>query len=106
MIYHTVSPEDWAKFADLTHYKAESLESEGFIHCSTDAQLLGVVERFYGNVANLLALHIDESLLDCELKYETALGTDQQYPHIFGPIVKTAIVQVEAIKTDGLIKAK
>jgi uncharacterized protein (DUF952 family) len=103
MLFHTISPEDWATFDDKSHYEAESLHTEGFIHCSTDAQLLGVVERFYGSVDNLLALHIDETLLDCELKYEPAPGTDERYPHVFGPIVKTAIVNVVVIKADGVV---
>ena len=38
LIYHLVLPEKWAAF-DSDLYEAESLYTEGFIHCSFASQL-------------------------------------------------------------------
>jgi uncharacterized protein (DUF952 family) len=101
MIYHIADTDSWDKFKDKTHYEADSLHTEGFIHCcSSEIQLREVLERFYNNMQNLLILHIDEKQLDCELKYEPAPDTNERYPHIFGAIIKTAIVSVLAMKTN------
>ena len=40
LIYHIVLPEVWAAF-DTELYRATSLETEGFIHCSFADQLEG-----------------------------------------------------------------
>ena len=42
MIYHLTSRRDWNEAQKSGEYRAESLESEGFIHCSTETQVLPV----------------------------------------------------------------
>ena len=42
-IYHIVTPEVWEKFKTEEFYEAESLHTEGFIHCSFAGQLEGVL---------------------------------------------------------------
>ena len=46
-IYHIVTPEVWEKFKTEDFYEAESLKTEGFIHCSFAEQLEGVLQRYY-----------------------------------------------------------
>ena len=46
-IYHIVLPDGWADFVG-THYEAESLASEGFIHCSFEDQLDAVLKKLGG----------------------------------------------------------
>ena len=66
LIYHIVLPEAWEKFKDQPFYEAESLESEGFIHCSYRNQLEEVLERYYKNAEKVLMLHISPAQLDSE----------------------------------------
>ncbi len=102
MIYHITTTAGLELFEEQSHYKAESLDTEGFTHCcSSYEQLLGVVKRYYAATSNLLVLHINEKTLDCELKYELAPNSNEVYPHVFGPIVKTAIVNVTTLKIEG-----
>ena len=94
LIYHIVTPEVWEKFKDETEYEAESLQSEGFIHCSYRSQLEGVLERYYKNRSKVLILHVNPHLLTANLIADPSTG-GEVYPHIYGKINKPAIVETE-----------
>jgi uncharacterized protein (DUF952 family) len=94
MIYHVTTKASWQKALADGSYSAPSLESEGFIHNSTEAQVAGVLERYYKNQTDLLLLHIDESKLTAPLKYELAPSVNELFPHVFGPINVEAVVEV------------
>ena len=94
LIYHIVLPEVWEKFKDEYEYEAESLASEGFIHCSYRNQLDAVLQRYYSGAEKVLILHINPHLLKSELVAEPSTAREI-YPHIYGTINKSAIVNVE-----------
>ncbi|MFN8889124.1 MAG: DUF952 domain-containing protein, partial [Cyclobacteriaceae bacterium] len=80
---------------DQSNYSVSSLETEGFIHCSTHDQIEGTLQRFFVGQQNLVLLHIEPSRLNHPLKYEEADG--KMFPHVYGPINREAIVKVEAL---------
>ena len=94
LIYHIVLLDTWEKFKDEYEYEAESLSAEGFIHCSYRSQLNEVLERYYKNAGKVLILHINPYLLTSELIGEASTNREI-YPHIYGKINKTAIVDTE-----------
>ena len=94
LIYHIVLPDFWEKFKDEYEYEAESLRSEGFIHCSYRNQLDEVLERYYKNVGKVLILHINLHFLTAKFIAEPSTNREI-YPHIYGKINKSAIVDVE-----------
>ena len=93
MIYHIVPRQEWETALGSTEYRGDSLESEGFIHCSTWAQLLGVANHWFPGRDDLLLLKIDPASLSAQVKYEDG-GNGQLFPHVYGPIEKRAIVAV------------
>ncbi|RYD72454.1 MAG: DUF952 domain-containing protein [Sphingobacteriales bacterium] len=95
MIYHVTTNAAWQQAKEKGRYEHLSLEKEGFIHNCSRTQLAGVLERYYKNGTDLLLLHIDESLLEAELKYELAPSVNEEFPHIFGPINLDAVVETE-----------
>lgn len=97
MIYHVTTKENWDKAIIAGFYEAPSLRTEGFIHNSTAAQVQGVLERYYGGQTNLVLLHIEETKLIAELKYELAPSINEEFPHIFGVINLDAIVKTESL---------
>lgn len=97
MIYHVTTAAAWQQAKELGQYQHVSLEKEGFIHNCSKAQLAGVLERYYKDQTNLLLLHIDETLLEAEVKYELAASVKEMFPHIFGPINMDAVVKTEAL---------
>lgn len=90
IVYHIVLPDDWAAF-DTDLYRAKSLETEGFIHCSFAEQLDGVIERYYAGVDEIVILEIETDALMSRLVKEPSTN-DEIYPHIYGPINRAAIV--------------
>lgn len=97
IIYHIVLPEIWEKFKDEKFYEAESLESEGFIHCSFAEQLDGVLQRYYKDAPEILILTIETEKLMSELVSESSTG-GEIYPHIYGEINRDAVVGIEERK--------
>ncbi|HRH40425.1 MAG TPA: DUF952 domain-containing protein [Pyrinomonadaceae bacterium] len=93
-IYHIVLPEIWATFNEKDFYEAESLQTEGFIHCSFAEQIEGVLGRYYQGVEKVLILTIDSEKLTSKLVNEPSTN-NEIYPHIYGQINRDAIVEIE-----------
>ncbi len=92
-IFHICPREDWEAAQQNGVFKAESLESEGFIHCSKAEQITGVANAFYKGIEGLVLLHIALDKLQVEVRWEEAGG--EVYPHIYGPVNLDAVVEVE-----------
>jgi len=92
MIFHVTTKNEWEAALAVGKYEASSLHSEGFIHLSTKEQVSGVLERYYKGVDNLVLLHVDESLLSAELKYELSPSVNEEFPHLFGALNLEAVV--------------
>lgn len=97
LIYHIVLPEAWENFRGA-FYEAESLASEGFIHCSFDDQIDTVLKRYYGSAGQVFILEIDARKLTSKLVVEPSTN-GENYPHIYGPINRDAITAVEERKS-------
>ena len=114
MIYHITSRPEWDEARENGEYRAPSLETEGFIHCSTSAQVLPVAENFYKGKNGLLLLVIDETLLSSDLKWEPPAGgtpppgvlVGDPFPHIYGPINLDAVIRAVDLEAgpDGHFK--
>lgn len=94
LIYHIVLPEVWENFKEKEEYEAESLQTEGFIHCSFAEQLDGVLQRYYSNAEKVLILMLDTEKLSSKLVNEPSTN-NEIYPHIYGKINKSAIVELK-----------
>lgn len=70
---------------------ADSLSSEGFIHCSEAWQLPGVIERFYKGATDLQIVQISPLKLTSKLVYEKAMDVDDWFPHVYGVVNWDAI---------------
>jgi uncharacterized protein (DUF952 family) len=94
MILHITQRSVWEAAATQGAYTADSLASEGFIHCSTAAQVLDTADLFYHGQPDLVLLVIDPARLAAELVYEDLYGKGQAFPHIYGPLNLDAVVGV------------
>lgn len=92
-IFHIVIPEVWNSYSGVDFYKAESLKSEGFIHCSFENQLDAVLERYYKGVRPVLILEIDSDRLISNYVEESSTN-NEIYPHIYGAINRDAIIGI------------
>jgi uncharacterized protein (DUF952 family) len=83
-------PEVWAAF-DTELYRAASLETEGFIHCSFAEQLDAVIQRYYAGASEVVVLEIETDRLMSRVLNEPSTA-NEIYPHIYGPVNRDAIV--------------
>ncbi len=101
MILHITSRAEWKVAQERGEYIAPSLQTEGFIHCSTEGQVAHVANAFYRGQNDLVLLNIDETKLKPGLKWEAPAGPPAAvisysylFPHIFGPIYIDAVASV------------
>jgi uncharacterized protein (DUF952 family) len=85
-ILHICPQPDWVYSLSAGGYRPPSLQSEGFIHCSTDAQVLGVANSLYRDVGDLVLLVINPRALTAPLVYEDCYELGQDFPHIYGAL--------------------
>ena len=104
IIYHITSQNEWQQAQKAGSYSAASLATEGFIHCSTRAQVPGVGERYYKGLNGLVLLCIETTRLKVELRYEDSHHNGEFYPHIYGPLALDAVARVIPFpaRPDGL----
>jgi uncharacterized protein (DUF952 family) len=100
MIYHVTTKQEWEQAKEKNFYTVPSLQSEGFIHCSEEWQVAGVLERYYTGKKDLVKLVIDAGKLESELKYEWSSSVNEYFPHIYGTINIGAVTEVIEI-ADG-----
>ncbi|MGW3290747.1 DUF952 domain-containing protein [Streptomyces sp. NPDC001002] len=75
--------------------RGRTLQEEGFVHCSTRAQLPRTAAAFFADLDDLVVLVVDPDLLDVPVKYEAATPGGEEFPHVYGPIPVAAVVDVE-----------
>lgn len=108
MILHITSKSEWLEAQQRGGYIAPSLQSEGFIHCSTEKQVLHVANAFYRGRTDLVLLKLDVEKLTSELKWEPPAGPpapgiseSDKFPHVFGPINLEAVSAVLGFEPDA-----
>ena len=102
LILHATARASWSTAQAEGAYRTDSLASEGFIHCSTAAQIVRVANMLFKGQRDLVLLVIDPQYLQAELKWEPPVhpsGTgvppaDDLFPHLYGPLNLEAVVGV------------
>ena len=97
IIYHVTTAAEWKAAEEKGFYEAASLKAEGFIHCSEEHQVAGVLERYFSGQDNLLKLIIDTSKLTSRYVQEWSPSIRDTFPHIYGPINLEAVIDVEVL---------
>jgi uncharacterized protein (DUF952 family) len=100
IIYHFTTPEAWAEGQAHQKYTTPSLTSEGFIHCSTPAQIVATANRYYNGRRGMQLLAIETKRVKAEIRNENLIGGSELYPHIYGPLNLDAVTAVFAFEPD------
>ena len=95
IIYHITTVEEWDSALESGAYEARSLNEEGFIHCSEGYQVEGVLQRYFEGQTQLVKLVIDTDKLTSQYIQEWSSGSQDTFPHIYGPINLAAVLMVE-----------
>jgi uncharacterized protein (DUF952 family) len=96
VIYHIAFAEDWAQARRVGEYtistRGRTLEQQGFIHASDAHQVAAVANFIFQADDGLIVLVIDTDRLQSPVRYENMPGSDEAFPHVYGPINADAVV--------------
>jgi uncharacterized protein (DUF952 family) len=95
VILHLTSVSAWEFAQRIGEYRAPSLESEGFIHCSLVEQIADVANAWFAGQSGLVLLVLDLTRLRPEVRFEAGADRpDRLFPHVYGPINLDAVIRV------------
>jgi uncharacterized protein (DUF952 family) len=91
IILHITRREEWEKAKVAGFYRGDTLDSEGFIHCSTPTQVIKVANFLFINQGDLVVLCIDCEKVEASIRYE---GVEDLFPHVYGALNVDAVLKV------------
>jgi len=87
---------EWQQARLIQAYMADSLQMEGFIHCSTREQILGTANAYFKGKKDLVILCIESDRVKAPIHYENPEGDPRTFPHIYGPLnIKAVLLAVD-----------
>ena len=98
VIYHIANEQTFLEARKIGQYKVESLLTEGFIHCSTEAEVINTANRHFKGKKDLVLLKLDESAIAAKVIHENTSGGTVLYPHIYGSLNLNAILEAYYFK--------
>ncbi|WP_176082668.1 DUF952 domain-containing protein [Martelella sp. HB161492] len=104
VIYKIVSAAEWRAAKAAGRFDGAAIDlSDGFIHFSTESQVVETAHRHFAGKTDLLLVGVDAALLGAALKYEISRG-GKPFPHLYAPLDFGAVVLERAlpIGADGL----
>ncbi len=99
-LVHIATPDEWAAAQHSGLVSPPSLEGEGFVHCSTRAQLPGTLDRHFRGAGPLVVLQLDPAAVAADLRWEES-QPGESFPHVYAPIPVAAVVAVEDVTPPG-----
>ena len=98
-IFHLTTPSEWAVAHDSGSVVPAGFAAEGFVHCSTSAQLAGTIERHFGGHDELLLLRLHLDAIQADLRWEES-RPGSTYPHVYRPLVLADVAEVVSWRRD------
>ena len=96
-IYHVTTLKEWEAAKIKNEYKPVNFEQDGFIHCSVEKQIPGVLDRFYKGQTGLVKLKIEKEKVQRPVLFELAIDLDELFPHIYWALNLDSVVEVSTI---------
>jgi uncharacterized protein (DUF952 family) len=83
IIFHFAKPDDWLAAQVSGCYAPSNCQSEGFIHCATEQQIAGVIERHLKGRGTFIKLSLNAESLTPNLRYDRSDISNDHYPHVY-----------------------
>lgn len=90
ILLHITPRASWQPQADT--FIADSLQREGFIHCSTPEQVLMPANAMFKGQTDLILLVIDPAKVEAQIIFEDCYESGHKFPHIYGPLNTDAVI--------------
>lgn len=92
MILHCMKKSIWEKNKHKNSWGDDLVEASGFIHCSSVEYFWRVAPNFKNVIDEMVLLCIDENKLISEVRYEDDANYGRLYPHVYGSINNSAVI--------------
>ena len=92
-IFHLTTPPEWEAGQASGSVVPAGFAAEGFVHCSTSAQLAGTIERHFAGHDELVLLRLHPHAIEADLRWEES-RPGQVYPHVYRPLVPADVAEV------------
>jgi uncharacterized protein (DUF952 family) len=96
-IFHITSKGEANAAQRTGEYIPERFGEEGFIHCSYERQVAGVLDRIFKGRTDLVLLEIDPAKLACKVIDENLEGGSELFPHVYGRLPMSAVVGIRQL---------
>lgn len=93
-ILHCMKKSIWEERKNKEYWGQRNLDAEGFLHCSTIDYFWRIVWHFEEEQDEFVIVCIDEKKLESEVRYEDGDNCGRTYPHIYGLVNNSAVVDV------------
>jgi uncharacterized protein (DUF952 family) len=95
-IFHITTGSEADRLMAEGALEPPSLAAEGFVHCSTAAQVVDTTARYYAPEAELVLLELDPELVESDIAWPEVYpgpgpGLGQRFPHVHGPLTRAAV---------------
>ncbi len=96
-IFHITSAAAAREAEQSGEYVPAAFAAEGFIHCSYQHQVDGVLARIFEGKTDLVLFEIDPARLSCRVVDENLEGGAELFPHIYGHLPMSAVIRIRRI---------
>lgn len=96
-IFHITSKQEANAAQRTGEYIPQRFNEEGFIHCSYEQQVAGVLDRIFKGRTDLVLLEIDPSRLTCKVVDENLEGGSELFPHVYGRLPMSAVIGIRPL---------
>ena len=99
LIFKIVPRADWEQGTGAYEGSAHD-RADGFLHFSTAAQLAESLRRYYAGQTDLMLVAVDAGVLGEALKWEHASSRGEDFPHLYAPLPRSAVLWARPIQRD------
>jgi uncharacterized protein (DUF952 family) len=98
--YKILTAGQWAAWQDRGEFTGAPVDIEdGYIHLSTAEQVPETAAKHFAGLSDLVLAEVDLDPLGDLVRWEPSRG-GQLFPHVYGVIPLTAVVEARAIPED------
>ena len=94
MILHCMKKSIWEERKNKEYWGQRNLDTEEFLNCSTIGYFWRIVWLFEEEQDEFVIVCIDEEKLESEVHYEDGDNCGRAYPHIYGLVNNSAVIDV------------
>lgn len=96
-LYKVISSDDWRAAETQGEFTGVGIDlDDGFIHLSSQSQVVETVGRYFAGQEGLLLVAVDASKLGDTLRWEPSRNGDL-FPHVYGSISMEAVIRTDKL---------